>query len=93
LADKAINQLICFQKLKRLLLQWKLEKAAQWFGVFVTSEVKPATLLPLCTIFRSISEKQSKSNHGEFDQISETIVEGTLPKRNYMDAIKANSGR
>jgi hypothetical protein len=31
-----------FQKLKRLLLQWKLEKAAQWFGVFVTSEVKPA---------------------------------------------------
>jgi hypothetical protein len=31
-ADKAINQLICSKIGKRLLLQWKLEKAAQWYG-------------------------------------------------------------
>jgi tetratricopeptide (TPR) repeat protein len=69
----------------------ELEKAAQWYGeLFMTSEVEPAYYYPMQSL-RSIGEmtKQIKL-WKNLIKCQETTAE---KNENYMDAIKANSGR
>jgi hypothetical protein len=83
--------LICSKIGKRLLLQWKARKAAQWYGELfaMTSEVEPAYYYRYAQSLRSISENDKANQIMEkFDQISGNDSR-VLPKRKYMDAIKA----
>jgi hypothetical protein len=56
-----INQLICSKIGKRLLLQWKARKTAQWFTriIAMTSEVEPAYYYRYAQSLRSISENDA----------------------------------
>jgi hypothetical protein len=87
-----------FQKIgKCLLFQWELEKASQWYGELfaMTSEVEPAYYYRYAQSLRSISENDKANQIMEkFDKMSGNDSRGNFcEKRNYMDAIKANSGR
>jgi hypothetical protein len=80
---KAINQLICSKIGKRLLLQWKARKSSSMVrrAICHDSEVEPAYYYRYAQSLRSISENDKANQIMEkFDQISETIVEGTFAK-------------
>jgi hypothetical protein len=60
----------------------------------MTSEVEPAYYYRYAQSLRSISENDKANQIEKFDQMSGNDSRGNFAKNeNYMDAIKANSGR
>ena len=97
--DKGYQSTDMFQKLgNAYYFNGKLEKAAQWYGALfaMTTEVEPAYYYRYAQSLRSISENDKANQIMEkFDQMSANDSRGELfaKNENYMDAIKANSGR
>ena len=98
-AEKGYKSADMFQKLgNAYYFNGKLEKAAQWYGELfaMTTEVEPAYYYRYAQSLRSIGENDKADQIMEkFDQISGNDSRGELfaKNENYMDAIKANSGR
>jgi hypothetical protein len=71
----------------------ELEKAAQWYGeLFMTSEVEPAYYYRYAQSLRSYENDKANQIMEKFDKMSGNDSRGNFcEKRNYMDAIKANS--
>jgi hypothetical protein len=85
-----------FQNWETPITQWKARKSSSmvWRIICHDSEVEPAYYYRYAQSLRSISENDKANQIMEkFDQISETIIEGNFCQNEYMDAIKANSGR
>ncbi|WP_016991210.1 OmpA family protein [Flavobacterium sp. ACAM 123] len=98
-ADKGYKSADMFQKLgNAYYFNGELEKAAQWYGELfaMTSEVEPAYYYRYAQSLRSIGENDKANQIMEkFDKMSGNDSRGELfaKNENYMDAIKANSGR
>jgi outer membrane protein OmpA-like peptidoglycan-associated protein/tetratricopeptide (TPR) repeat protein len=98
-AEKGYKSADMFQKLgNAYYFNGKLEKASQWYGeLFVmTTEVEPAYYYRYAQSLRSIGENDKADQIMEkFDKMSGNDSRGELfaKNENYMDDIKANSGR
>jgi outer membrane protein OmpA-like peptidoglycan-associated protein/tetratricopeptide (TPR) repeat protein len=98
-AEKGYKSADMFQKLgNAYYFNGELEKAAQWYGELfaMTSEVEPAYYYRYAQSLRSIGENDKANQIMEkFDKMSGNDSRGELfaKNENYMDAIKANSGR
>ncbi|TDE00752.1 OmpA family protein [Flavobacterium hiemivividum] len=98
-AEKGYKSADMFQKLgNAYYFNGKLEAAAQWYGELfaMTSEVEPAYYYRYAQSLRSIGENEKANQIMEkFDKMSGNDSRGELfaKNENYMDAIKANSGR
>jgi outer membrane protein OmpA-like peptidoglycan-associated protein/tetratricopeptide (TPR) repeat protein len=98
-AEKGYKSADLFQKLgNAYYFNGKLENAAQWYGELftMTTEVEPAYYYRYAQSLRAIGENDKANQIMEkFDKISGNDSRGELfaKNENYMDAIKANSGR
>ena len=98
-AEKGYKSADMFQKLgNAYYFNGELEKAAQWYGELfaMTSEVEPAYYYRYAQSLRSVDENDKADQIMEkFDKMSGNDSRGELfaKNENYMDAIKANSGR
>jgi outer membrane protein OmpA-like peptidoglycan-associated protein/tetratricopeptide (TPR) repeat protein len=98
-AEKGYKSADMFQKLgNAYYFNGKLEIAAEWYGELfaMTTEVEPAYYYRYAQSLRSIGENEKANQIMEkFDKISGNDSRGELfaKNENYMDAIKANSGR
>jgi hypothetical protein len=84
-----------FQKLgNAYYFNGKLEKA-QWYGELFAMTLRSNQLIIIRYAISAFHRRNDKADQimEKFDQISGMTVGRTFAKRNYMDAIKANSGR
>jgi outer membrane protein OmpA-like peptidoglycan-associated protein/tetratricopeptide (TPR) repeat protein len=98
-AEKGYKSADMFQKLgNAYYFNGELEKAAQWYGELfaMTTELEPAYYYRYAQSLRSIGDNDKADQIMEkFDQMSGNDSRGELfaKNENYLDAIKANSGR
>jgi hypothetical protein len=76
-----------------MLITQRETRKAQWYGeLFAMTLRSNQLIIIICNLLRSIGEMTKQNQIMEkFDQISGMTVGRTFAKRNYMDAIKANS--